>query len=301
MSLFTVHIFLTLFALSAGGGKQRETPGLYQGDIQLTPEQWESLQSNNSPFGSIKNRRWPNAKIPYTFESSIGENGRQAIKEAIDDYHRFTCLRFTPWNGEKNYISFFYGQGCNSPVGMWDKNRISLGEGCLTKGTALHEIGHSLGLEHEQCRPDRDRYVNIHYENIEEDWVFAFNISKNVDSLGTEYDLYSMMHYSSNSFTKVWNKKTITTKDPSKQKLLDNFGRIFGLSGTDVKQINKMYSCGEKIPSTLKPTTCTKDNDWSCQFWTNQGYCLSGDLFQRARMHEMCCKSCKDKCGKCGL
>ena len=65
-------------------------------------------------------------------------------------------------------LHIFSNFSCWSYVG-YDKdriNKISLGRGCWSKATALHEIAHSLGFHHEQSRPDRDDYVKIRWENI---------------------------------------------------------------------------------------------------------------------------------------
>lgn len=57
---------------------------------------------------------------------------------------------------------------CSSPVGYSGRaNRITLGKGCWYKKIVMHEIGHSIGLYHEQSRPDRDNYVVIEMKNIQ--------------------------------------------------------------------------------------------------------------------------------------
>ena len=74
---------------------------------------------------------------------------------------------------------------CSSPVGrMSYGNSIKLARGCWGKGTVMHEIGHSIGLFHEQSRPDRDNYVNILWNNIK---AGKFKIRLN-ESLIIEYN-----------------------------------------------------------------------------------------------------------------
>jgi len=218
---------------------------MYQGDMDLTPEQVQAAMEGSFSYGSVTYGRWTNAQVPYYIDSRMSSRGKSAIAQAIADYHRYTCIRFVRRSNQRNYIKFYQGGGCHSPVGMQrNGNSISLGNGCHSKGTALHEIGHSLGLFHEQSRPDRNQYVRINLRSLSNPkMAFNFNIQRNINSLGTAYDLRSMMHYSSTAFAKR-GYKTITTINSSQQSLIDTYNRISGFSAIDIKQLNLMYCTG---------------------------------------------------------
>ena len=56
---------------------------------------------------------------------------------------------------QNNYLNLAPGLG----VGSY---------GCLHKSIISHEFLHAMGMMHEQERPDRDNYVTIHWNNIQD-------------------------------------------------------------------------------------------------------------------------------------
>merc|ERR550534_1357173 len=185
---------------------------------------------------NIWNKRYA---IPYYIESSLrGTTAEKVIKQAIADYHKYTCLRFAPRTSQSTYLSFYKGGGCSSPVGYGrGRRRISLATGCWRKGTVIHEMGHSIGLYHEQSRTDRDKYIEILWNNINPKMKFNFNKAEGTHSHGTPYDYDSMMHYPGKAFSRNGGY-TIRTKSSTMQKRI---GQRSGFSRTDIKQINAMY------------------------------------------------------------
>lgn len=63
---------------------------------------------------------------------------------------------------------------CYSPVGRTGGSQeVALGDACLNHGTIQHEILHALGLWHEQSRSDRDDFIQVMWDNIQEGKVKA--------------------------------------------------------------------------------------------------------------------------------
>ncbi len=70
------------------------------------------------------------------------------------------------------------------------------GSGACTVATILHEMGHIIGLWHEQMRTDRDSYVTVNYSNvIKGSWPYDFAINTQNQQLLTDYDYASVMEY----------------------------------------------------------------------------------------------------------
>ena len=60
-----------------------------------------------------------------------------------------------------------------------------------------HEIGHTLGLKHEQARPDRDTYIRYIKKNVYGGRRNFLKLKeKDTETFALPYDYNSAMHYS---------------------------------------------------------------------------------------------------------
>lgn len=58
---------------------------------------------------------------------------------------------------------------CNSNVGRTGgPQTVSLDTGCVHLAIVIHELMHAAGFFHEQSRTDRDDYVIVNWDNIQE-------------------------------------------------------------------------------------------------------------------------------------
>ncbi|CAG5124335.1 unnamed protein product [Candidula unifasciata] len=188
-------------------------------------------------------RRWTNNEIPFEIDYfQFNKDEVQIIYDAMYIWQHHTCLRFRPREThDRNFVKFMKGEFCYSTThGMnGGQQNISLPQVCFNRQSTLHEIGHAIGFYHEHKRPDRDQYITVHEENIEDKFKYAFEKSNEIETYGLPYDYTSIMHYPWNAFSKN-NEITIQTKDPSFQNII---GQTQDLSYYDIQLANLMYNC----------------------------------------------------------
>lgn len=206
---------------------------VFEGDILLG-----TLNPAYAGMGiTPKKYLWPDGIVAYTINDRLPDQER--ISGAIAHWEKYTSLRFverTEANKSqyRNYIEFRPSTGCSSYVGMQGGMQpINLARGC-SLGNTIHEIGHAVGLWHEQSRNDRDEFVDIRYENIIS--VYAFNFDKRPND-GVDigpYDYGSIMHYPKWAFSKNGKDTIVPYGDYE-------IGQRDGLSEGDIAAIELLY------------------------------------------------------------
>jgi len=265
---------------------------LYQSDMLLSDEQWESLRMRKALDSD--QMRWSEGSdgfplVPYVFTDSVDQAD---VKAGLDHWMDHTCIKFEETsNTDQPHLQFHIGNGCWSYVGMsyWKNGQeISIGSGCNSLGTVAHEVGHAMGFHHEQSRSDRDDHVVIFMDNVQDGKEHNFN--KEADNnYSVTYDYSSVMHYGQSYFSKN-GKPTIITLDPMAQELI---GSRAGLTHRDILLANTMYDClGKWLAScSISSNPCQNEGyigaDCSCVCapGTSGSICdvIDGDYYDNVR------------------
>lgn len=189
--------------------------------------------------------RWPKGKIPYEISPSFDTKSRNLILKAMGEYHKHTCIKFTPrTSADRDYIYITNtNTGCWSSVGrMGGRQELNLqSPGCTTLiGTSIHEIMHAVGFMHEQNRYERDSWITVLNQNISPGYEgnFAKMKSSEINAQGVQYDYESVMHYNLNAFS----RNGQPTMRPLKRTAAE-IGQRKRFSSLDIEKINRMYKC----------------------------------------------------------
>ncbi|XGW16230.1 hypothetical protein V3C99_001580 [Haemonchus contortus] len=255
-------------------GKTRIDEKLFQGDIYLNEVQGEiiikELQEelggvNRTKRQAIRDkdgvRLWRDFTVNYIFNTSLNEDAKGAFLRGANMWTKDTCIKFQHYDSLQgiNDVETLkgYGQdllivqakgGCWSSLGKTGGlQQISLADACETTSIAAHEIGHTLGFYHTMSRHDRDKYVVVDYENIQEYWrsQFAWQTEEENDNFGLDYDYGSIMHYRASDAAI---NRQLPTLMPFDKDYRETLGSPF-VSFIDALMLNKLYGCDKLCES----------------------------------------------------
>ncbi|KAJ2987006.1 hypothetical protein HDV02_006405, partial [Globomyces sp. JEL0801] len=182
----------------------------------ILKEPFASMDKSKSKRSAFIRRTWPDKTLKYSW-GNVKESSKNDLIQAMKDWNRLNGIIFqeVPLGSNENHVEMVDSDGCWSSVGMnGGKQTLGLSVNCRL-GAARHELAHALGFIHEQCRPDRDNYIDIHWDRIQKGKEHNFNIWEGIEGDDkTEYDTYSLMQYQSDAFG-VDGQATITRKDGS--------------------------------------------------------------------------------------
>ncbi|XP_021349755.1 zinc metalloproteinase nas-7-like [Mizuhopecten yessoensis] len=197
-------------------------------------------------------RLWHTQTIHYAMSSNYDDNQRLLIEQAMRTIEQAVktggcaCFSFREKNvidGHYLYITYSNNGVCfTEDVGEIKPSRqhLYLADDCFNKRDIVSLLVVTMGLYPEHRRPDRDQYIQVHMDNIQDAARPFFNKIPpgDTDLLGLPYDYESITHYGPYQYAINTSLPTISTNVTGV-----SFGHGVTLSFYDVLKIQTLYRC----------------------------------------------------------
>lgn len=217
----------------------KEGLAVMQGDVVLgKPDASQNIE--NGVTQSKRTRLWESNRIPYSIQEGVTQ--RDLIFAAIDVFKQNSPVEFVPYAGEKDSLVFVKSNElCASYLGrVGGAQPIYLAASCGIN-EIVHELMHALGFVHEHSRPDRDKYLEVLWQNIDpkfwlQFWIMPDDLVHDYVGSVFSFDGESIMLYDPNAFAK--SAGLLTLKSRSGSPINPSRGR---LSRTDQERLMYLY------------------------------------------------------------
>jgi len=207
-----------------------------------------------SAWGVYVASPWPGGTVPVTFESNVSQPHRQLFLESCAAWMPQTGLRCVDRSDERTWLVVTErGPSCSATVGAPPRGTgvFNFGEAwCWSPLAVTHDIGHVFGLIHEHQRPDRDTYIEVRTENIQPQYVFAYERLATGRALG-EYDFDSLMHYPPIGYSR--NGQATIEPRPEYRDRARGMGLAATPSPLDLEALAQLYRATPRAPAGTPP------------------------------------------------
>lgn len=240
-----------------------------KGDLPEQPLPEHLAQSVGVGVGNT----WPNGVIPYTISPNLPNP--QRVLDAIAHWNNLLdpVIKFVPRSDpvfQPDYVYFVpVSGGCAATVGFYrgaGPHTVELAPECGS-GNVAHELGHVVGLDHEQNRKDRDNHVQIVAGKILAGFETNFAIEQSYQDYGP-YNFGSIMHYTLYAFSSDGSQTIIPRVTLSPNIFV---GQRRGLSIQDINGVRLMYGYPE-IANYTPPNNLNSSEGLFGRYYNNPNF-----------------------------